>query len=108
MKKSFPLKDEKRHPDRVLDAIKHEIRKYIKREKKKKLPEPESMYWDFDCKVGKSPEDAAVVEFDALIKSIDAVKESGADAVYVEILARAEMKPPKAVAQENANSSESE
>jgi hypothetical protein len=95
MKKNFPLKDEKRHPDRVLEAVKHEIRKYIKREKKKKLPDARTMYWDFDCKVGRSAEDAQSVESDILMKSIDAIKETGADSVYVEIIARTEMKPPK-------------
>ena len=39
MKKTFPLTQPKLHPDRVLDAVKHEIRKYLKRERRKPLPE---------------------------------------------------------------------
>ncbi len=33
MKKIFKLTDEKKHEDRVLDGIKNDIRKYVKREK---------------------------------------------------------------------------
>jgi len=95
VKKVFQLKDEKKHADRVLEAVKHEVRKYIKREKRKKLPQSETMYWDFDCKVGAEESSAQVVEFDALIKAIDTVKESGAAQCYVEIIAKAVEKPPR-------------
>jgi len=93
VKKVFQLKDEKKHEDRVLEAVKHEVRKYIKREKRKKLSD--TMYWDFDCKVGAEESSAQVVEFDALIKAIDAVKESGAGQCYIEIIAKAVEKPPR-------------
>ena len=88
MKKIFKLTDEKKHEDRVLEAVKHEIRKYVKREKKKKLEDAKTTYWDFDCKVGLSPDTAKVVDFDGLIKELDAVKATGATECYVEILAR--------------------
>lgn len=103
MKKIFKLTDEKKNADRVLEAVKHEIRKYVKREKKKKLPDEKTMYWDFDCKVGASSELAKTVEFDALIKELDAVKASGATECYVEILAKAVDKPAKE-AEENVSS----
>ena len=32
MRKTFPLQIEGRHPDRVLDAIRHDIRKALKRQ----------------------------------------------------------------------------
>lgn len=95
MRKVFKLTDPKKHEDRVLEAIKHEIRKYVKREKKKDLPEKATMYWDFDCKVGTTAEDAKVVVFEELIKSLDAVKAGGATEMYVEILAKAVPKPLK-------------
>ena len=47
MKKTFPLQQEGRHPDRVLDALKHELRKYMARERRRPLP-PETDFWDFD------------------------------------------------------------
>ena len=34
MRKTFPLTAEGKHPDRLLDATKHEIRKYLKRERR--------------------------------------------------------------------------
>ena len=95
MKKVFKLRDPKKHEDRVLEAVKHEIRKYVKRERKKDLPEKATMYWDFDCKVGATAEDAKVVIFEELIKALDAVKATGATEVYVEILAKAVPKPLK-------------
>jgi len=95
MKKIFKLTDEKKHEDRVLEAVKHDIRKYVKREKKKKLADAKLTYWDFDCKVGATSDTAEVVEFDALIKALDAVKATGAAECYVEILAKVVDKPVK-------------
>ncbi len=95
MKKVFQLRDEKKHEDRVLEAVKHEIRKYVKRERKKDLPNKATMYWDFDCKVGATAEEAKEVVFEELIKALDTVKASGATEVYVEILAKAVDKPIK-------------
>ena len=97
MKKIFKLTDEKKHEDRVLEAVKHDIRKYVKREKKKKLDDAKITYWDFDCKVGATSDTAEVVEFDALIKALDAVKATGATECYVEILAKVVDKPVKEI-----------
>jgi len=103
MKKIFKLTDEKRHEDRVLEGVKNDIRKYVKREKKKKLEDAKLTYWDFDCKVGATADDAKVVEFDALIKELDAVKATGATECYVEILAKIVEKPLKVEANEDTN-----
>jgi len=105
MKKIFKLTDEKKHEDRVLEAVKNDIRKYVKREKKKKLEDAKKTYWDFDCKAGATSESAKVVDFDALIKAVDAVKAAGAAECYVEILAKVVDKPVKEeieIAQEDA------
>ena len=64
MKKVFKFKDEKREKDRVLDAIKNEIRKYVKREKKKELLDKANTYWDFDCKIGASKDNAKVIVYE--------------------------------------------
>lgn len=86
MKKTFQLQVEGKHPDRVLDAIKHEIRKYLKRERRRDLPTGVD-YWDFDCKFGLSAEVAETVHVANLIACIDAAVQAQATAVYVEILA---------------------
>ena len=106
MKKIFKLTDEKKHEDRVLEAVKNDIRKYVKREKKKKLPDAKMTYWDFDCKVGATSNTAKVVDFDELIKELDAVKATGATECYVEILAKIVDKPIKEIVEPSEDETE--
>ena len=87
MKKNFPLHIEGKNPDRVLEAVKHEIRKYFKRERNRALPK-EVDFWDFDCKLGLSVESAEVVKVSAVVESLDALAKEGAASVYVEILSK--------------------
>ena len=47
MKKTFKLNIEGKNPARLLEATKHEIRKYVKRERRVPLPEGVD-FWDFD------------------------------------------------------------
>lgn len=95
MKKIFQLKNEKKHEDRVLEAIKNDIRKYVKREKKKTLADKSTMYWDFDCKIGTSASEAKALPYEELIKALDTVKATGVSECYVEIIAKAMLKPLK-------------
>jgi len=95
MKKVYKLTDKKKHEDRVLESIKNDIRKYVKREKKKKLSNKKLMYWNFDCKVGTTSEDAKIIVYEELIKSLDIVKYNGNKEVYVEIIAKEVLKPIK-------------
>ena len=97
MKKIYKLTDEKKHEDRVLEAVKNDIRKYVKREKKKKLADKALTYWDFDCKIGATVESAKKVSYEEIIKALDAVKAEGATECYVEILAKTVVKPVKEV-----------
>ncbi len=87
MKKTFQLHVEGKHPDRVLDAIKHEIRKYLKRERRRDLPEGVD-YWDFDCKFGLTEEAAEGVHLANVIACIDNAVSNQATQFYVEILAK--------------------
>ena len=87
MKKSFPLQVEGKNPDRILEAVKHEVRKYARREGRKTVPEGFD-YWDFDCKVGASPEVAEVATFAQVVTLMDAVAKSGAATCYVEVLSK--------------------
>ena len=103
MKKIFKLTDEKKHEDRVLESVKHDIRKYVKREKKKKLADAKLTYWDFDCKVGTTSDTAEVVEYEALIKALDTVKATGATECYVEVLAKVVEKPLKEIDEEEVS-----
>lgn len=87
MRKTFQLAIEGKHRDRVLDAVKHEIRKYIKRERRRALPEGVD-YWDFDCKFGLTPEVAEVVHLATLTALIDGVAREAGERFHVEILAK--------------------
>jgi hypothetical protein len=87
MKKNFPLQAEGKHPDRVLEAVKHEIRKYFKRERNRDVPKGVD-FWDFDCKVGLSADIAQVVRVSGVIEAVDAAAKTGATSVYVEILSK--------------------
>ena len=87
MKKNFPRQAEGKHPDRVLEAVKHEIRKYFKRERNRALPKDVD-FWDFDCKVGLTADTAEVVRVSAVIEAVDTAAKTGASSVYVEILSK--------------------
>lgn len=87
MRKTFQLRPEGKNPDRVLEAVKHEIRKYIKRERRRDLPEGVD-FWDFDCKFGTSEETATAVHLGELTASIDAVAKEAGPQFYVEVVAK--------------------
>jgi hypothetical protein len=86
MKKVFKLEDEKKHPDRVIEAIKHEVRKYIKREKKKTLPEGVD-FWKFECKSAIDDEEVKEIDFLEITKAIDEASIKKAKTLYLEIIA---------------------
>lgn len=86
MKKNFPLTTANHAPARVIEQIKSDVRKYIKRERKKTLPAGVD-FWDFACKIGAgetAPESKHVEE---LGSAIDTAAATGAATLYVEILA---------------------
>ena len=87
MKKTFALTAAGKHPDRVLDAVKHDIRKYLKRERRRPLPEGVD-FLDFDCRFGLAADSAETVHLSALIGHVDSAARDGATSVYVEILAK--------------------
>jgi len=87
MKKTFELAIEGKNSDRILEAVKHEIRKYLRRERRRALPEGVD-FLDFDCRLGQSADGAEVVHLAALISALDAAAQGGATSVYVEILSK--------------------
>ncbi len=87
MRKTYPLRPEGKHPDRVLDAVKHDIRKYQKRERRVPLPDGVD-FWDFDCRFGPSKEAAETLHPGALMAALDALAQAGGDTAYVELLAK--------------------
>ncbi len=91
MKKIFHLQQENKNPDRVLESIKHEIRKYFKRERGKKLPE-KAVFWDFDCRFGQNSDEAQGVSASEIITALDKAHADNWETCYVEIIAKASYK----------------
>lgn len=87
MKKTFPLEVPNHKPPRVVESIKAEIRKYLKRERRKLLPEGTD-FWDFDCRTGKDADSAATVHVTEITKSIDTASLENWPAIHIEILAK--------------------
>ena len=87
MRKTYLLNIEGKHRDRLLDAAKHDIRKYVKRERSRALPAGVD-FWDFDCKFGVSEAAAAEVHFATLMGLIDAVAAEGGEQFYVEVVTK--------------------
>jgi hypothetical protein len=84
VKKTFPLVQPDRPVERQLDAIKHELRKYLKRERRKPLPEGVD-FWDFDCQVGKGDSVPEPKHSGDLEKAIEEAAKEGALSVFVAI-----------------------
>jgi hypothetical protein len=87
MKKHFPLTAPNHQPARVVEQIKGELRKYLKRERKKTLPEGAD-FWDFDCKVSGGQATPQSKHLEEIGPAIDAAAAAGCDSVYIEIIAK--------------------
>jgi hypothetical protein len=94
VKKTFSLNQPGKHPDRLIEAIKNELRKYLRRENRRELPE-EMAYWDFDCRFGPTEAGAEKIPPADVIKSVDKAKTAGWEQFYMEILVRAVPPSPK-------------
>ncbi|MCF2856660.1 DUF6172 family protein [Pseudoalteromonas sp. SMS1] len=87
MKKTFELTHPKIKLARRVDAVKHEIKKYLRRERNKTLPTGAD-FWDFDCKFGNTEAEAQPVHVSQLNKLIDQTQLENRTSFYVEILAK--------------------
>jgi hypothetical protein len=94
MQKTFPLQIPGKVDARVVEAVKGDVRKYVKRERRKKLPEGFTE-WTFACKAGPDRATAATAAVDELSAVIDAAVAAGATALYIEIIAQPGIRPPR-------------
>ncbi|WP_417616558.1 DUF6172 family protein [Oceanisphaera sp.] len=99
MKKTIALTHPKLQPARWVDSIKHDIKKYLNRERRKTLPEGMD-YWTFDCRFGASEAVAEEIYTSEINKHIDAAVAEELPEFYVEILARACKHGPRPTATE--------
>lgn len=88
MKKTYKLEHPKIKVPRVVDSVKHDIRKFLKKERKKPLPSG-TKYWGFDCMFGQSEETAVEIQLPELMKHIDELVANNIMTIYVEITAKA-------------------
>ena len=94
MKKTFSFEDKKIAPARKVEAIKHEVKKYIAREKRK--PKPYGVdFWEFDCKFGFTEESAQPIKFVDIRSCITRAFDEKKESFYLEILSKAGHKPKK-------------
>ena len=96
MKKTFKLTHSKIKYARLVDAVRSEIKRYLKRERKKAFPEGFDA-WEFDCKFGVSAEEAEIVSVDDIGKSISAAEAQQLESFYIEILAKPAHRPERPV-----------
>lgn len=87
MKKTFKLTDPKKAPARQVDFVKHEINKYIARERRKPVTDGVD-FWDFDCKFGDGADSAQVIHLSEINKSIDEKVKLENEEFYIEIIAK--------------------
>lgn len=85
MKKVFPLVSERHKPARLVEQIKSEVKKYLKRERNKSLPDDHD-YWGFNCRLGQESGSAKVCHEKEIGKSLDHALAEGWEAIYLEIL----------------------
>ena len=93
MKKTFQLIHPKIKPARLIEVVRRDVKKYIKREKKKSLPE-EADYWDFDCKYGPTEAKAEIILISEISKCISEAEAENLKSFYLEILAKPGHKKP--------------
>lgn len=94
MRRTYRLDIEGKHPDRLLEASKHDIRKYIKRERGKALPAGVD-FWDFDSKAGVDEASAQPVVFAELIRAVDALVAAGNTQFFVEVVSKPGKRTPR-------------
>lgn len=87
MKKTFKLTDDKIKPARLVEAVKHEVRKYLKRERRRALPAGTD-YWDFDCKFGTTEADSQVIHVKEIDECINQAEADNLESFYLEIIAK--------------------
>ena len=98
MKKTYDLRLEGKNPERLLEAAKNDLRKYIKRCRDKALPTG-THFWHFVCKVGASEAQAVDVHPQQLTDVINSTVAAGATTLFAHIEPVAAARVYKNVAQ---------
>jgi hypothetical protein len=84
MKKTNELSHPKIKVARLIEPSKHDIKKYMKRERRKELPKGAN-FWGFDCKYGVDEASAKEVHVGEINKLIDDAERQELPSFYLEI-----------------------
>jgi hypothetical protein len=84
MKKTYQLSHPKIKLARLIEATKHDIKKYMKRERRKALPKGAD-FWGFDCKYGVDENNAKTIHVGEINKCIDEAELQGLPSFYIEV-----------------------
>lgn len=87
MKKTFTLTHPKIKYDRLVEAARRDVKKYIKRERGKKIPDGID-FWDFDCKFGDYEGEAKEIHLAEITSCIDKVEARQLESFYLEIMVK--------------------
>jgi len=87
MKKTFKLSHERIKLPRFVEAIKHEVKKYIKRERRRALPEGAD-YWGFDCRFGVDEASSKEIHLSEINKSISWAEAEKLETFYLEVMVK--------------------
>jgi len=85
MKKTIHLTHPKIKYPRLIEGAKSDVRKYVKRERKRDLPEGAD-FWDFDCRFGDTEAEAETIHLSEINARIDDVAARSLESFYVEVL----------------------
>ncbi len=102
MKKTFKISHPKIKVPRLVEAIKYEVKKYIKRERRKTLP-PEVDFWDFDCRYGVDEASSEVIHLSTINKFISQAESQQLESFYLEILVKPGYRSQKPKAEQPIN-----
>jgi hypothetical protein len=86
MKKTYSLTHPKLNLARIIEAAKHDAKKYMKREQRKTLPKGDD-FWDFDCKYGATEAEAEVIHVSEINRYMDEAEKAQLPSFYLEIVA---------------------
>jgi len=102
MKKTFKMTHPKIEVPRLVEAIKYEVKKYIRRERRKTLP-LDVDFWDFDCRFGADEASSEVIHLSAINKSISLAESEQLESFYLEILVKPGHRSKKPKEEEQAS-----
>lgn len=87
MKKTFVLSHPKITLPRLVESYKHEVKKYLKRERNKPLKDGAD-FWDFDCRYGVNEISAEPIHLSSINKHLDEAEKQELKSFYLEIIAK--------------------